>query len=250
MKIIGHRGARNEAPENTLAGFAYLRSLGINHVELDVHLDAEQQLVVIHDDTVDRTTDHEGNVRDYTTIQLADMDAHQLWHDWSPPKHATYDLTINRGVPTLKHVLADWPNLASVQLEVKPASDKDLEIIARDLIELCQTLNLGDRGIITSSSLKFHQYLNELDCKQPTGLVADETITDPIQTAKSLNCNYLCLDWQLCKDSIVQAAKDANLKLSLWTVNDTEQLQTLENWKIDGLITDVPTQWLELTKPV
>lgn len=240
MKIIGHRGAKGEAPENTLAGSAYLRSLGIHHVELDIHLSADKQLVVIHDDTVDRTTKQSGKVSEFTADQLANMNAHHQWPNWSLPNHPAS----KTGIPSLAKVLADWHALKSIQLEVKPAPKTELAIIARDLIQLCESLKLGERGIITSSSEPFHQCLNALHCKQPTGLVADNTVQNPIQTAKALNCDYLCLDWKLCNDEIVAAAAKAKLTLSLWTANDASWFKTFENWGIDGVITDVPSKWL------
>ncbi len=242
MKIIGHRGAKGEAPENTLAGFAYLRSLGIHHVELDIHLDADKQLVVIHDDTVDRTSNQNGPVRNFTTAQLANMDAHREWPDWSFPNQTA----ISKGIPSLNSVLAAWPCLASVQLEVKPAPEEELAIIAREIIQLCENFKLAERGIITSSSLPFHHQLKALHCPQATGLVADKTLPNPVQTAKNLNCDYLCLDWRLCNDQIVEAAAQAGLKLSLWTVNDVNQRDIFQRWQIDGVITDVPSQWLSV----
>lgn len=239
MKIIGHRGAKGEAPENTLAGFAYLRSLGIHHVELDIHLSADKQLVVIHDDTVDRTTNQSGKVRDFTADQLANMNAHHQWPNWSLPNHPASET----GIPRLAKVLTAWHELKSIQLEVKSAPKAELALIARDLIQLCEDFKLGERGIITSSSEQFHQCLSELHCKQPTGLVADSRVQNPIQTAKDLNCDYLCLDWKLCNDEMVAAASNAKLTVSLWTANDASWFKTFENWGIDSVITDMPSKW-------
>lgn len=244
MKIIGHRGAKSEAPENTLAGFAYLRSLGINHVELDVYLSADQELVVIHDDTVDRTTGQSGKVRNFSAMALSQMKAFEEWPGWSQ-SHPDFN-QYHQGIPTLHEILADWPELESIQLEVKPAPDKDLAIVAREIIKLCQDFKLEDRGIITSSSKPFHQFLNELNSPQASGLVADDKIVNPVETARSLNCDYLCLDWKLCNEEIVKAAARAGLIVSLWTVNDTSTLNAFRKWKIDGVITDIPSEWLKV----
>ncbi|HET8705537.1 MAG TPA: glycerophosphodiester phosphodiesterase family protein, partial [Pseudomonadales bacterium] len=66
MELFGHRGARNEAPENTLAGFRYLRTLDIHKVELDIRLSKDDELIVIHDITLDRTTDKTGAITELT----------------------------------------------------------------------------------------------------------------------------------------------------------------------------------------
>ena len=75
MIIIGHRGARNEAPENTLAGFEHLRKLNIHHVELDVRLSKDKKLMVLHDETVNRTTDKKGKIEQLTAADLGQCHA-------------------------------------------------------------------------------------------------------------------------------------------------------------------------------
>ena len=119
MRIIGHRGARREAPENTLAGFRHLRSLGIDHVELDVRLSADHQLVVLHDTTVNRTTNGKGAAREMTATALGALNAAASFPGW---QEAT-------PIPLLRDVLTEWPELESIQLEVKTTHVPDLHII-------------------------------------------------------------------------------------------------------------------------
>ena len=85
MILIGHRGARKEAPENTQAGFHHLRQLGINHVELDVRLSKDGKLVVLHDATVNRTTNGKGKVLELDTHQLQQLDATLPLPNWPEP---------------------------------------------------------------------------------------------------------------------------------------------------------------------
>jgi glycerophosphoryl diester phosphodiesterase len=75
MKIMGHRGARNEAPENTLEGFELARELKLPSVELDIHLSLDGKLMVIHDETVDRTCSGKGKVSEMTSNELRLLDA-------------------------------------------------------------------------------------------------------------------------------------------------------------------------------
>ena len=99
MIVFGHRGARGEAPENTLSGFGFALGLGVDGLELDVRLSADGQLVVIHDETVDRTTDAAGPVAAFRADQLARLDARGSCPEW--PQRV--------GVPTLEQVLRQTP---------------------------------------------------------------------------------------------------------------------------------------------
>jgi len=126
MRIIGHRGARREAPENTLAGFRHLRALGIDHVELDVRLSRDNQLVVLHDTTVNRTTNGKGAVREMTAAELGALNAAANFSGWND----------STPVPLLRDVLAEWNDLESIQLEVKTTAIADLRIIAAALVQL------------------------------------------------------------------------------------------------------------------
>ena len=155
MYLYGHRGAKDEAPENTLAGFQYLRNLGIHCVELDVHLNRDNVPVVIHDKRLSRTTNAKGLIRDITTSDLTAIDARGHWkHHWPEPQH----------IPTLDEVLSVWPQLQSIQLEVKTEDPEEIPIMARALLELCNKYQLLQRGIITSKYPAFLQHLKETQC--------------------------------------------------------------------------------------
>ncbi|MGB3329490.1 MAG: glycerophosphodiester phosphodiesterase family protein, partial [Thermomicrobiales bacterium] len=82
ITLVGHRGAAFEAPENTLAGFRHAVDLGLRCVEFDIRLTADDQLAVIHDATVDRTTNGRGRVADHTMADLARLDARAIHDQW------------------------------------------------------------------------------------------------------------------------------------------------------------------------
>ncbi|CAN0461202.1 unnamed protein product, partial [Phaeothamnion confervicola] len=109
FRLIGHRGARNEAPENTLAGFAHARALGLTAIELDLRQTRDGEVVVIHDATVDRTTNGSGAVAELSLAELRTLDARSVHLDW--PEAVT--------IPTLAEVL-DWAGDALfLQIEIK-----------------------------------------------------------------------------------------------------------------------------------
>src|SRR5687768_9710541 len=82
MILLGHRGARFEAPENTLPGFRYAIDLGLEAVEFDLRLTRDGEVVVIHDETVDRTTNGTGAVADLTLGEVQRLDARSIFPDW------------------------------------------------------------------------------------------------------------------------------------------------------------------------
>ncbi len=95
ITLYGHRGAKGEAPENTVTGFLYAKAKGIRAFELDVRLSADDKLAVLHDATVDRTTNGSGAVSDLTSSELAALDARSDFADWPEPA----------GVPILDDIL-------------------------------------------------------------------------------------------------------------------------------------------------
>lgn len=230
--IVGHRGARQEAPENTLEGFRLLRSLDIHHVELDLHLSKDNQLVVIHDKTVDRTTAHSGSVSDFSAANLAKMNA----------AHHFPNLSYHSGIPRLSEILTEWQELKSIQLEVKPPSKEQFPVLAQELTRLIQQHQLIRRAIITSSDTRFLGYMQKHASSIKRGFVADRFSRNPIGVCKRLHCHYLVLDWRRCNKKLVRKAHDVNLHVSVWTVNTINAAQTVLSHGVDSIITDAPSR--------
>ena len=237
MKIIGHRGAKQEAPENTIAGFKYLQSLGINEMELDVRLSRDYELVVIHDHTVDRTSNQVGKVDQYSAAELEALDAREAhWQTLYPLQDV--------GIPRLRNVLEAWPNLESIQIEVKPPKPFDYEILSNGLFTICEKYQLP--GIITSSDINFLQFLKNKSCPYVRGYVADARNPDPITLAQDLQCQYLIAHWKICDTTLVERAHDQGLRVSSWTVNEEDIFNKLMALEIESIITDYPSKFLPL----
>src|SRR3981081_1036402 len=113
MFLYGHRGAKGEAPENTIEGCLYAWKLGMRGFELDVRLTADGDLAVIHDATVDRTTNGSGRVAELTIGELSLLDARGECAEWPAAVH----------VPTLREVLHAFGGKAALEIEVKADSD-------------------------------------------------------------------------------------------------------------------------------
>lgn len=218
MKIMGHRGARNEAPENTLAGFLHLQKLGIHCVELDLQLSNDNQLIVIHDSTLDRTTSLQGKVSEYTASELE--------------KYA---------VPRLETLLNQWPKLETIQLEVKNRSEKEYALVIDLLAEVIEQFNLKNKATITSSDQHFLQASLSRLTDQAHGYIAEPQTLNPLSLCLKLGCTELIAHYSLCDEALMEKARENKLCVSAWTVNDINEMHRLKKLGIGFLITDVPS---------
>ncbi|MEO6699765.1 MAG: glycerophosphodiester phosphodiesterase [Paraperlucidibaca sp.] len=243
MRLIGHRGARGEAPENTLGGFRHLRALGVRAVEFDIHVSADGELVVIHDAELSRTTSGHGLVRDHRAAELAALDAcHQPAHKGFPRWPA------NEGVSTLAQVLAELTEFRHLELELKVQDAADEETVVAALPAFWREFALAGRARCTSFNPRLLHRLQQQAPELPRGfLVEDNFAGDIVQVALALGCAAIGPHASLLTPALVAQAHASGLWVSTWTVNDREQALALEAMGVDGLITDTPTlakDWL------
>lgn len=231
MIIYGHRGARGEAPENTLAGFGRALEAGVDRVELDLHLAKDGVLVVIHDDTLERTTNGRGKVARHESRALAALDARRGGPGWPVPQ----------GVPTLEEVLDAFPAMRHYQLECKPASATERRKVATCLADIFERRSLHERATVTSFDPLLLAEVARVARDIPLGFVADRVRPDPVQTALDLGAWMVALDARLCTEKRINAAHAAGLHVSAWTVNKVDVAVTLRGRGLDSLITDLPT---------
>ena len=231
MIIYGHRGARGESPENTLAGFETAYRHGIRHFELDVQLSSDGVPVVIHDTTVDRTTDQQGKVGTYTAVSLAAMDARQNTAPWPQ----------TTGVPALEQVLSACPEVLHYQLEVKPDARSRLNVLCNRLTELIQRRHLFETVAVTSSDTWFLQQIKRRNREIHTGYVSGRRFPKPVATARRLNCSYLVPSWRICSPEMVHQAQRLDMQVSVWTVNRIHDMLAMEDMGVNSIITDYPT---------
>lgn len=232
MLIYGHRGARGEAPENTLAGFRRALDAGIRRVELDLRLSRDGVLVVMHDETVNRTTGARGLVSHLSVAELAALDARHNTPPWPDPQP----------VPTIMQVLEGFPQFLHLQLEVKPVDTNERSLMAERLLALFDAFELRSRATVTSFDHEFLATLRKLGPHIPLGLVADRARPEPLQIAVRLGAHMLVLHRKLCLRRRVTAAQRAGLHVSAWTVNDDATALQLQRLGVDSIITDHPSR--------
>lgn len=234
MRIIGHRGARGEAPENTLGGFQYIHDLGIRAVEFDVRQLRDHELIIMHDDNMLRTTGIDQALYPLNSTQLDTYNQAHIWLDWE--KQVT---------PTLQQALQIMKDFEHLEVEVKAvATQAEAERLTQHLTQ--QLRDFEQSAVITSFDLKILQALQDQHSPFKRGLLIEDDIQHlAIEQALKYDCCQIGWMNQLATDDLLKATQQANLAISVWTVNDIERAKHLRDCGIDGLITDFPKMMLQ-----
>lgn len=225
--IIGHRGARCCAPENTIPSFRLAIEAGVDGVEMDVHMSRDGEVVVIHDDTLDRTTTGSGYVKDYALAQLKALDAGiKFGGEW-------------RGVriPTLSEVLNEFGNRTSYIIELKHGSDVYPGIEER-VISIVK--KYGVKAKIVSFDFDALERVRQLDSSIELGLIFIGKPRWFIEAARRLEAQWLQAEYRLINEADVKVVHDAGLRLGVWTVNDVDTALRMVKMGVDEVTTDNP----------
>lgn len=234
MRIIGHRGARGEAPENTLGGFQYIHDLGIRAVEFDVRQLNDHELIIMHDDNMLRTTGIDQALYPLNSTQLDSYNQAHIWLDWE-----------KQSTPTLRQALQIMQDFEHLEVEVKAVETQaEAERLTQHLTH--QLRGFERTAVITSFDLKILQALQDQHSTFKRGLLIEDDIQHlAIEQALKYDCCQIGWMNQLATDDLLKATQQANLAISVWTVNDIERAKHLRDCGIDGLITDFPKMMLQ-----
>ncbi len=235
LLLFGHRGAAGEAPENTLAGFAHAYEMAlVRCFEFDVRLTKDEHLAVIHDQTIDRTTNGTGKVCDYTLSELQQYDASVLSAHY--PKRAY--------IPSLEEVLNRYArSIINFQIEIKPDASEKIELVASQVISAIDRFDIADKTVVTS----FDPYALECihrHCKnQKCGLISFDYTLDVLETAISLDCYNACIPLTTVNGKeLIEIAHGKGLQTTGWLGNSHEDIDTLLSWGVLSITTNYPTR--------
>jgi glycerophosphoryl diester phosphodiesterase len=231
-RIIGHRGAAATAPENTLGGIRQAKREGAAWVEFDVKLSADGQAILMHDDTLDRSTTGTGPVRAMTLDQIRTLDA-GAWFGaaWTGER-----------VPTLAEVLTLLLELGmGFNLEIKPCRGREEET-ARTAVAEVRRAWPADRPapVISSFSPIALAAAKSAAPALARGYLVERLSPTWRSEVERLGCSVVHLGWRGLGRSEVQAVKAAGLPLVVWTVNERPRGEELLRWGADSLISDCP----------
>lgn len=239
---IAHRGGARRRPENTLAAFDYAASLGVDAVELDIHLSRDGQPVVIHDPTLERTTNAAGRVAAHTADELARVDAGFRFEVSGEYPFRGQDI----GVPTLESVLRRHPAMPFM-IELKD----DAAGLVDAAVRVVRSCDAVDRVLFGSFSYAALQRLR-LAGMFITSASAAETSSALIRSKLFLQPGsrraYQLFQvpeitrtgTRVVSPRFVRLARRAELPVQVWVVNDRASMERLAGWGVTGIISDEP----------
>ncbi len=230
--VIGHRGACAYAPENTMASFTKAKQLNIPWVEFDVMPAACGEVIVFHDETLDRTTNGKGFVKDYPYAYLRTLDA----GSWFDPRFA------GERIPTLKQVLPFiLENKMAANIEFKALPGQEEWFVERVLDDLEPYFSVTDSRILFSSFyFPALRQLRELSPHCHIGLLLHDWEPDWPVIAKSLECVSIHVNQEILTKEKAAFIKDQWNYLLCYTVNDASRAAQLYEWGVDAVFSDTP----------
>lgn len=243
--VIAHRGGASLWPENTLLAFQNAHELGVDVLEMDVHLSADDELVVIHDDTVDRTTDGTGAVSALTVAELQTLDAAYHWSD------DTGD-TPFRGkglrIPTLTQVFERFP-VQRLNIEMKAPGT------AGPLCAAIETFGAEDRVMVACGTSERMAEFRALCPSVATSATASEVLKflvmvraglTPTPKVHALQVPPAAGALSVVTPGFVRAAMARNIAVQVWTINAPTEMQRQSELGVGGIMTDDPATLLRV----
>ena len=250
--VYGHQGGDEVWPGNTMLAFREADALGVDILELDVHLTADGEVIVLHDDTVDRTSDGTGRVADMT---LAEVQAFDAAYRWRPPGAAGDEFPYRGAglvIPTLREVLETFPD-RPLNVELKAPDER----LVRAVCALVREHDAAHRVLVAS----FHQVTlrafrascPEVATSAGPGEVRDffvfntlflGRLVTPAAEAYQVPVRQGLLT--VVTPRLVRGLRERNVRLDVWTINDPAEMRRLIDMGVSGLVTDRPDLALEV----
>ncbi len=236
--VWAHRGASGYAPENTLEAFKLAVEMGADGVELDVQLTKDNQIVVIHDEWIDRTSNGKGWVKDMTLEELRKYNYNKT--------HPEYE---HADIPTLREVyelLKPTGLTVNVELKTGVVFYDELE---RKVIELTKEIGMEDRVLYSSFNHYTCVKIHELEPEAYVGFLYSDGIIDIAPYAKNHGANALHPAlYNLQYPNYMKDAAQNGLDVNVWTVNEPEHLVMASQMKVNALITNYPDRALKIAQ--
>jgi glycerophosphoryl diester phosphodiesterase len=233
--IIAHRGAKGMAPENTLVAFQLGLSQGCEGIELDVHLSADDEIVVCHDMTLDRTTDGKGLIAEKSLSEIKTYDA-GFWFG---------DAFKGETVPTLDEVFDLVPDSIMINVEIKYSYDGRME---HKIVEILRRRNRLNNVIVSSFDHKCVRRIKQMESDAKIGLLYQSKLLDPTAYARSFDVEVYSLHpyFEMLDAEDVLNATESGLYVYPYTANEVNDLLHLTGLGVSGIITNFPGRLKDL----
>ena len=262
---FAHQGGAHEGPSSTLFAIERAIAEGATAIELDVHATSDRQIVVCHDETVDRTTNHVGSIANLTLEDLREMDNAFWWapgeavspglDDGAYPHRAKAPGDRRFGVATLEEVVRAFPGVL-LNLDIKRTAP-EVEPYEQLLYDQLRELERCDSVIVASFHDSAIQAFRALAPDVATSGATGETATfyfsviegSPVAPeAVALQVPATFGDVTVVDERFVEAAHASSLAVHVWTINDVDEMERLLDMGIDGIISDTPTPLVALLR--
>ncbi|WP_047416750.1 glycerophosphodiester phosphodiesterase family protein [Cellulophaga sp. Hel_I_12] len=223
LQVIGHRGAMGHETENTIASIQKALELKVDMIEIDVFKIASGEIVVFHDDTLERLTNGTGNIEDYTWLELQKL-----------------VITGNHKIPLLTEVLDHIDATVALNIELKGAGTaKDVNVILEKYIkEKNWTL---DDFLISSFNWDELKMMRQINNKVAIAILIEEA--NPLEAlaiAHELGAVAINPDYEKLDAEIAQKIREAGFKIYPWTVNEPQAILKMKTLGVDGVFTNYP----------
>lgn len=241
VKILAHRGASGYAPENTISAFKLAEKLKADGIELDVQLTKDGEMVVIHDEKINRTSDGSGFVKDYTLKELKKLNFNASFKNYKFEE-----------IPTLEEVFNLYKNnnmIINAELKTSLIQYPGIE---EKILKLAQQAGMENRIIYSSFNHFSIKKIKELNSDAVTGMLFSDGIVNITDYASSLKVSYLHpATYSLYYENFIENALAAGLKLNVWSYSAEDDIDfinsnkdLLNSGKINALITNFPDKAL------
>ncbi|MFM2367993.1 MAG: hypothetical protein RL619_289 [Bacteroidota bacterium] len=224
MFKIGHRGAKGYEPENTLISFQKALDMQVDGIELDVHLSADGELMVVHDETIDRTTNGKGFVN---KLSLRELKA--------------FRINGEHQIPTLKEVfdLVNQDCFINIELKSYDTTEKVVSLIEKYVAKKGWKYN---RFLISSFDWNALQQVAFLNDKIPIGILTDTNLDLALAFAKFIQAKSIHPYFHLLTKENTAQIQEKGFLIFPWTINEAEDIQKIKAFNVNGIITDFPNR--------
>lgn len=222
MLKIAHRGAKAYEPENTLKAFQKALDLNADGIELDVHLSADANIIVIHDETIDKMTNGKGFVN---TLSLSELKRFLI--------DGQYE------IPTLKEVFDLVNKKCLINIELKNADT--LTKVVSLIDEYVSDKNWSyEHFIVSSFDWNALQEVHNLDSKIPIGVLAETNLDLAVAFAETIKAKAIHPYYHLLNEENTKTIQEKGFLVLPWTVNIEEDIQKIKSYNVNGIISDFP----------
>jgi glycerophosphoryl diester phosphodiesterase len=223
IEVTGHRGAAAIEPENTLRGIRYALSLELGRIEIDVHLSRDGELIVMHDATVDRTTNGTGKIAELTAAEIKLLDAGK-----------------GEPVPTFQEVISvfqeSWAqggtSILQIELKGPGTAAPIVDAIRRNGAEERCVVSSFDAGRVAEAKTLLPQITADF--------ITSKLEPDPVEIAQRISATAVHLRHDLATRELVQRFHDAGLRIIVWNIDEIERMKWAASLGVDGISSNNP----------